>query len=109
MGRKSSKTEDRLALRDGESDDEDLVEESEDEAEAEAETDADAQGDSDTDNVGEVSVEINVEDLIKEIEGSGRANPAGDMNSARRKLEDYLEERRIARDVLDFEDYDLDD
>ncbi len=105
MGRKSSKTEDRVALRDEESDDEELVEESEDEAEG------DEQGDSDseTDNVGEVSVEINVEDLIKELEGGGRASPSGDMNSARRKLEDYLEERRIARDVMDFEDYDLDD
>ena len=107
MGRKSSKTEDRPAPREDESDDEALLDETEDQDGADSEESGDSEAD--TDNVGEVSVEINVEDLIKELEGSQQANHSGDMNSARRKLEDYLEERRIARDVMDFEDYDLDD
>lgn len=67
------------------------------------EVDADA----DPENVGDVSVEINVEDLIAQIESAERKGMS--PGSARRKLEDYLEERRTSRDIMDFEDYDLDD
>ena len=57
-----------------------------------------------TDNVGETSVEINVEDLIAEIEAeSGRSsNPKG--SATRKRLDDILEEKRSSRDLEDFED-----
>lgn len=72
-----------------------------------ADPDADADADADSDNVGDVSVEINVEDLIAQIESAeGKGMSPG---NARRKLEDYLEERRTSRDIMDFEDYELDD
>jgi hypothetical protein len=73
-----------------------------DEAEAEA-------GDADdtliSDNVGEPSVEINVEGLIAELEAESRFVSKPDMTSARRKLEDFLERRRVAREIEDFDDF----
>lgn len=61
-----------------------------------------------TDNVGDISVEVNVEDLIAQIEAESRtgAMPSG---SARRKIEDILEEKRIAREIMDLDDFDIDD
>jgi hypothetical protein len=72
------------------------------------EADADA-GDPDDsligDNVGEPSVEINVEGLIAELEAESRFVSKPDMISARRKLEDYLERRRVAQEIEDFDDF----
>ena len=72
------------------------------------EADADA-GDSDDtligDNIGEPSVEINVEGLIAELEAESRFVSKPDMISARRKLEDFLERRRVAREIEDFDDF----
>ena len=61
-----------------------------------------------TDNVGDISVEVNVEDLIAQIEAEskGGAAPSG---SARRRIEDILEEKRIARDIMDMDDFDIED
>lgn len=60
-----------------------------------------------TDNVGDISVEVNVEDLIAQIESESKgAAPDG---SARRKIEDILEEKRIAKEIMDLEDFDIDD
>lgn len=78
----------------------------------EIEADADA-GDSDDtligdnigDNIGEPSVEINVEGLIAELEAGSRFVSKPDMISARRKLEDFLEHRRVAREIEDFDDF----
>jgi hypothetical protein len=74
--------------------------------EVEAEADA---GDADdtliSDNVGEPSVEINVEGLIAELEAESRFVSKPDMISARRKLEDFLERRRVAREIEDFDDF----
>ncbi len=58
-----------------------------------------------TDNVGEQSIEINVESLIAELESESRHGKAPEMQCARRKLEDFLERKRIARDLEDFEDF----
>ncbi len=58
-----------------------------------------------TDNVGEQSIEINVESLIAEVEAESRKGQAPELKCARRKLEDYLERKRIARDLEDFEDF----
>ncbi|MCK6370139.1 MAG: hypothetical protein L6Q83_02235 [Gammaproteobacteria bacterium] len=64
-------------------------------------------GASPTDNVGDISVEVNVEDLIAQIEAESKdAAPSG---SARRRIEDILEEKRIAREIMDLDDFDIDD
>lgn len=58
-----------------------------------------------SDNIGESSIEINVEGLIAELEAESRFVSQPDMISARRKLEDYLERQRIAREIEDFDDF----
>jgi hypothetical protein len=73
---------------------------SEDEEELDAEVEVAA-----TDNVGEQSIEINVESLIAELEAESSHGKAPDVQCARRKLEDFLERKRIARDLEDFEDF----
>ena len=47
-----------------------------------------------TDNVGDASVEINVEQLIADIEGSGEDCSARKM-AVRRKLEEFAEEQSL--------------
>ncbi len=58
-------------------------------------------------NVGETSVEIDVESLIAELEAE-----AGDSKDShadlRRRLEDMLERKQHKHDLDDFEDYELD-
>lgn len=61
-----------------------------------------------TDNVGDISVEVNVEDLIAQIESESKTGAAAD-GSARRKIEDILEEKRVARETMDLEDFDIGD
>lgn len=60
-----------------------------------------------TDNVGDISVEVNVEDLIAQIESESKA--AAPDGSARRKIEDILEEKRVAKEIMDLDDFDIDD
>ena len=79
---------------------EDVEDEEEEEAEPE-ETVAPAE----TDNVGDASVEINVEDLIHEIEVVG--DRAGGELAARRRLEELMELKRAKRDLEDFDDYEV--
>jgi hypothetical protein len=62
-----------------------------------------------SDNVGEQSVEINVETLIAELEAESHRGRTRDVHCARRKLEDYLERKRIAHDIEDFEDFEIKD
>ena len=62
-----------------------------------------------TDNVGEQSIEINVENLIAELEAESKNGKATDVQCARHKLEDYLERKRIAQDIEDFEDFEVRD
>ena len=59
-----------------------------------------------TDNVGDPSVEINVEELIHELEVDGVVQPAKEQ-AAKRRLELLMEEKRSKRDLEDFDDYDL--
>jgi hypothetical protein len=61
-----------------------------------------------TDNVGDISVEVNVEDLIAQIEAESKTG-AAPSGSARRKIEDILEEKRIAREIMDLDDFDVED
>jgi hypothetical protein len=62
-----------------------------------------------TDNVGEQSIEINVESLIAELEAESQQGKAPEMHCARRKLEDFLERKRIAQELEDFEDFVVED
>ncbi len=79
------------------------------EAEAEVEEqDTEAPPVSATDNVGDISVEVNVEDLIAQIESESKGGPVPD-GLARRKIEDILEEKRVAREIMDLDDFDIDD
>jgi hypothetical protein len=60
-----------------------------------------------TDNVGDPSVEINVEALIHELEIQGIANDLNREAAARRRLEELMEQRRARRELEDFEDYEI--
>lgn len=79
--------------------DEVVEEEEEDQAEADGETAAE------TDNVGDPSVEINVEELIHDLEVDGLV-PCREQ-AAKRRLEELMEQKRAKRDLEDFEDYDV--
>src|SRR6516162_8105171 len=60
-----------------------------------------------TDNVGDPSVEINVEELIHEIEAEGDGSRPGRELAAKRRLEDLMEKKRAKRELEDFDDYDI--
>jgi hypothetical protein len=85
--------EEREALEEEAEDEEAEAEESEPAAEA-------------TDNVGDPSVEINVEELIQELEVDGVVQPCKEQ-AAKRRLERLMEEKRAKRDLEDFDDYDV--
>jgi hypothetical protein len=88
---------------------EDLEEESEESEEAEAE-EADAAVEvpaADTDNVGDASVEINVEELIHQLEVQDVAHRPGREQAAKRRLEDLMEKKRSKRELEDFDDYEV--
>ncbi len=60
-----------------------------------------------TANVGETSVEIDVEELIAELEAdSGKS--AGDGDDPRKRLERILEERRADRELEEIDEFALD-
>ena len=62
-----------------------------------------------TSNVGETSVEINVEDLIAEIEADCPPRPKRTDIPARKRLEELLEERRAARELGEDDGFDVAD
>ena len=57
-------------------------------------------------NVGEISVEINVEDLIAEIEANSPPRPKSEDKPARKRLEELLEERRATREFGEDDGFD---
>jgi hypothetical protein len=61
-----------------------------------------------TANVGETSVEIDVEELIAELEAESEV--ASDIHEAdpRKRLENVLEERRAAREIDEIDEFALD-
>jgi hypothetical protein len=85
-----------------ESEDKEEPEEEAEEEEAEAEVEPVVE----TDNVGDPSVEINVEELINELEGDGSTR-AGREQAAKRRLEELMELKRAKRDLEDFDDYEV--
>ena len=81
----------------------------EEDIEDEDEEDAEDEGSeavAETDNVGDPSVEINVEDLIHELEVDGITRP-GREQAAKRRLEELMEQKRAKRELEDFEDYEI--
>ena len=80
-------------------------EEVEDEDEEEAE-EAAPEAAVETDNVGDPSVEINVEELISELEVDGVTRPNHEQ-AAKRRLEELMEKKRAMRELEDFEDYEV--
>jgi hypothetical protein len=81
-------------------------EEPEEEAEEEESEAEGGETVAETDNVGDPSVEINVEELIHELEVEGTGRP-GREYAAKRRLEQLMEEKRSKRDLEDFDDYDV--
>jgi hypothetical protein len=110
--------EGRMKLKESE-EDEDLDEETEETAETEEETEETEEADEpeddaeetaaapETDNVGDPSVEINVEALIHEIEAEGESSRPGRELAAKRRLEDLMEKKRSKRELEDFDDYEI--
>lgn len=81
-------------------------EDEEDEAVSEAVADGDIVVDTDIDNVGDISVEINVEELVAEIESTD-AMESVEKAKVRKKLDEIREEHE---DELDSTyNFDLDD
>ena len=81
------------------------------EEEVEDEDEEDAEGEepevaAETDNVGDPSVEINVEELISELEVDTAAH-ADREQAAKRRLEELMEKKRAKRELEDFDDYDV--
>ena len=99
-------TEDTEETAETEEETEDTEEtaESSDEGEGDAEETAAAP---ETDNVGDPSVEINVEELIHEIEAEGDSSRPGRELAAKRRLEDLMEKKRAKRELEDFDDYEI--
>ena len=58
-----------------------------------------------TDNVGDPSVEINVEELISELEAEGLGEPLEDDVAAKRRLEEIMERKCALQELEDFDDY----
>jgi hypothetical protein len=87
-----------------ESEEEEDLEEEAEEAEAEAEEPEAVVAE--TDNVGDPSVEINVEELIHDLEVEG-LSAAGKEQAAKRRLEELMERKRAKRDLEDFDDYEV--
>ena len=61
-----------------------------------------------TANVGETSVEIDVEELIAEIEAEGGVSSGSIDEDPRKRLERILEERRAARELDEIDEFALD-
>ena len=60
-----------------------------------------------TDNVGEPSVEINVEKLISELQAEGLSEVPDRGLYAKRRVEELMDRKRAQQEVEDFDDYDI--
>jgi hypothetical protein len=92
-----------MKVKESEEKKEDEVEDEEDE---ESEEEVSTEAAPETDNVGDASVEINVEELIHELEGDDSARP-GREQAAKRRLEELIEKKRSKRELEDFDDYEV--
>ena len=92
-----------MKLKASEKQEEEVEDEDEEDAEEE---EGEAVAAPETDNIGDPSVEINVEELIHELEVDGVTRP-GREQAAKRRLEELMERKRSRRDLEDFDDYDV--
>ena len=81
-------------------------EEVEDEDDKESTEEDSSEAAAETDNVGDASVEINVEELIHELEVDNGSRP-GREQAAKRRLEELMEKKRAKRELEDFDDYEV--
>jgi hypothetical protein len=95
-----------MKVRESEKKKEEEEVEEEDDEESEEEDGGTSEAAAETDNVGDASVEINVEELIHELEGDGVVRP-GREQAAKRRLEELMEKKRSKRDLEDFDDYEV--
>lgn len=100
LRRKKSRGHDEVDELDSDSDEED-------EDEDEFDDNYSADGDDDTDNVGDPSVEINVEELISALESEQLVADCKEEFAAKRRLEELMESRRAREALEDFDDYDV--
>ena len=56
-------------------------------------------------NVGETSVEIDVDELIAELEADSGLTASSKSTDPRKRLESILEERRAAKEMQEFDDF----
>ena len=61
-----------------------------------------------TANVGETSVEINVEELIAELEADSGVSSDSNEKDPRKRIEKLLEERRATRELEEIDEFALD-
>ena len=62
-----------------------------------------------TSNVGDPSVELNVDEIVAELEADMGKAPSDDHQNPRKRLEELLEERRAAREIDEIDEFALDD
>lgn len=60
-------------------------------------------------NVGDPSVELDVEEIIAELEADMGIEPRDEGQNARKRLEQLLEERRAARELDELDEFATDD
>lgn len=92
----------RLATEDFEDDVEDNLDDDLETDESEDDID-----DENTDNIGDPSIEINVEDLIHELEADGLVSRIDHEKNTRKRLEELMERKRAMRELEDFDDYEI--
>lgn len=63
----------------------------------------------DTSNVGDPSVELNVDEIVAELEADMGKAPSDNHQNARKRLEELLEERRSARELDEIDELAIDD
>jgi hypothetical protein len=93
-----------MKVKESEKKKEEEIEDEDDDKESEEEDSGEAAAE--TDNVGDASVEINVEELIHELEVDNGSHP-GREQAAKRRLEDLIERKRSKRELEDFDDYEV--
>lgn len=62
-----------------------------------------------SDNVGDPSVELDVEEIVAEMEAEMGTESPREGKDARKRLEELLEERRAARELDEIDDFATDD
>jgi hypothetical protein len=95
-----------MKVKESEKKKEEEDEEVEDESDKESEEEDSSEAAAETDNVGDASVEINVEELIHELEVDNGSHP-GREQAAKKRLEDLIERKRSKRELEDFDDYEV--